>query len=432
MAGVEKKRVMDIKRPGKSVANATSRPVIVGHGAMMKDPMMQNKGNEAASDMPEVDHQPEDLVKAQQKAELVLAPPVAVVEADTSKPQVAETEAVPAEEKLVSTTVDTEDSKEKVSDDDKPNDATNDSIIVDTVAGQASFSKDEKIKADEEAVQQEALSKLINEKTYFVKVGQQVHRQRKNRLSIIILILLVLLVAAYLLIDAGVVKAGFSMPFHIFKQTVETSQTATNSPVQQAPVPTVVATTVTYKNTDLGLQFSYPTSWGDVTVDTKPGSIKGTSAVLTFSKQPLVRAGLLSTNYKEAGRDGTCYIVLGIMPSVKLTDIKSQVTEGDSATNSATYKMTGHIITDTTDTLVFERFEAGVSEGLGACLGASLNGYKAFTGATYTGIQFFWGDTNITTLPVADFAAYKANQNGYISDVNRQAFIKAVTSATKL
>ncbi len=48
------KKLMDVSRPGKSAPSATSRPIIVTHGPIMQDPMV-NDTAKAVDSIPESD-----------------------------------------------------------------------------------------------------------------------------------------------------------------------------------------------------------------------------------------------------------------------------------------------------------------------------------------------------------------------------------------
>lgn len=48
--GAAKKQVMDVSKPGKAAAPATARPLIVGHGSMIQDPMVRRGEADAAAD----------------------------------------------------------------------------------------------------------------------------------------------------------------------------------------------------------------------------------------------------------------------------------------------------------------------------------------------------------------------------------------------
>lgn len=201
----DNKKIVDVAKPGESSPGATAKPVIVGHGTMIKeDPMVT--ANKPADDLVP-DSPAQTLPKKGEK--VITAPAQSDMEAKSesaSKPA----EQPKAAEKEVTTQ---EESKEegKVS--------SSEQAAVDAVAEQAD--KDKKKKADptdEEKARAAAIQKLIDEKKYFVSVSAT-RRQRKAMHSLLILLLLVIIIAigVYLLIDAEIVDLGVKLPFEIVK-----------------------------------------------------------------------------------------------------------------------------------------------------------------------------------------------------------------------
>lgn len=88
--------------------------------------------------------------------------------------------------------------------------------VVDAVAGQADLGKKNDPHDEEERKKLEAVAKLVEEKKYFVPIGQVAHR-RNQRALIIFLILLIALVGGYLAIDAGLVEVGVELPFNLIQ-----------------------------------------------------------------------------------------------------------------------------------------------------------------------------------------------------------------------
>ena len=72
-APANKKPIMDVAKPGDTAATATSRPVIINHGMLVKDPMMQDKGDEAASELVSAEETPQKLTQSKK----IIAPIVA-------------------------------------------------------------------------------------------------------------------------------------------------------------------------------------------------------------------------------------------------------------------------------------------------------------------------------------------------------------------
>ena len=82
-------------------------------------------------------------------------------------------------------------------------------------------------------------------------------RRWLRRLAWILSALLILLIAAYLLIDSGVVRDASHLPFHIFKQPVAATTTPSITPLATNPY----ADWKTYTLTNEKLSFKYPNTW---------------------------------------------------------------------------------------------------------------------------------------------------------------------------
>lgn len=179
----DNKKTMDVNAPGKAAPSATSRPIIINHGPMMTDPMVQK---EVEAEDPKgslsSNHktiEPATLGSVQKKAEEKVEippeepaqePPKTEAESPTEPPKESETstESNPAE--------------------------SSSEAEVDAVAGQAGKKKeDEATKAEEE--RKAKLKQLITERKYFVPLGVA-HHKKANRISLVILVLLVLIAGA--------------------------------------------------------------------------------------------------------------------------------------------------------------------------------------------------------------------------------------------
>lgn len=260
------------------------------------------------------------------------------------------------------------------------------------------------------------------------------HHKHKGRKSLWLLLLLAVVVGAYLAIDARLIKTSINLPFHIFKQPapIATPVAVSTTPAQTTPAATdPYADWALYENKNLGFKFAYPKEWGEAIIATGTGE-KGSSAQLSFTKQKLAVAGVVTKDF-QAGADGQCYVVLGVWPNFKLPDIKSNNQEGDYKYNDSKYKGTRHILKDTDQEYIYRSFEAG-SAGIGSCPGLSANGYKVFTDQSkYLGIEFFWGDGKISSgVPISEFDKYKADPTLYFSEADQENFIKLVGSASSL
>lgn len=93
------KKVFDVSRPGKAVAGATSRPVIVGHKPQIKDPMMSER-----NEVPALLDSKQKVVVAAESAPTIdatAASEATVAPADqTQTPPVMQTEAEPTQDNV--------------------------------------------------------------------------------------------------------------------------------------------------------------------------------------------------------------------------------------------------------------------------------------------------------------------------------------------
>jgi hypothetical protein len=203
-----KKQIMDVTHPGKSAANATSKPVIVGHGSMVQDPMV------APSEQSKVAEQTIDSVSDVGHEGVKVAPPsssdVASANQGESVPgegKTAETKDAQSQEPSESTTnQDTE---------NKPDDmVAGDQGVVSAVADGAIKHKSKK-DTDTDIGNRTRIEKLIKDKTYAVPIGQ-VRRRQHRIVGILFLTVMVLIVFFYAAIDAGIIEAPINLPYRFF------------------------------------------------------------------------------------------------------------------------------------------------------------------------------------------------------------------------
>lgn len=133
-----------------------------------------------------------------------------------------------------------------------------------------------------------------------------------------------------------------------------------------------------YTNTDLGVQFCYPTAWGEPSVsDAKfADADTGSRWLVSFDGNDAVHAGLASPDWDtEVPRDGTCVDpAVTAMPTMSpfSTDWTTETTEGDTVTSA-----TRGVEIDDTTLLIREYVSSLLVEG------ACLEGYKAIDSPAY-------------------------------------------------
>lgn len=230
MAAAKKpaKQVMDVSKPGKVPADASARPVIVGHKPQVQDPMVTPE--EAQN--PEATSQEQEIASpsASKKVITPLTEEDKPAEAET-EPEVTEEPAKPAdteeaqadepvEEQQETATETTETEATESPEENSPDELgeSSDTAVVDAVADQvAAGKKIDQGMSEEEKKKQEALEKMVAEKKYFIPIGK-VHHRKSNKMILIVTVLLFLVfVGLILAIDAEILDAGFDLPFDVIK-----------------------------------------------------------------------------------------------------------------------------------------------------------------------------------------------------------------------
>ena len=213
----EKAKVFDVSKPGKTAAGASSRPVIVGHRTILKDPMVTEPTATVEEDTPnQISAQPpsapdlpaksnEPTSSAGTSGERTIEPPTK--QADKT-PEKESADQSPSDKEAAKAT-----DSNRESFGDNP-----DSAAIDSTAGQAAAKKQAEKAAQEAAAQQAAMEKLVTDKKYFVPIGEKTRKKRSLRhiLVGIILILVLGIVLADVLIDRGIIKTSIKAPVSIF------------------------------------------------------------------------------------------------------------------------------------------------------------------------------------------------------------------------
>jgi hypothetical protein len=248
MAATPKKPVMDVSKPGKTPADATTRPIISGH-EIMKDPMVNEEPDKMEGVTVDVktSDDPKEEIAVPTTSHKVIQP------ISRSEENQEETKEESAE-----TLTEEADADPKPSEDEKQETAVTEDAVVDAVLDQVGDKKEETKESEEDRKRQEQVDKLVEEKKYFVPIAQE-RKRRNNRLVLLVLgALLPVVVGLGLAADAGAINLGFKVPFDFIKdrspQTTQTQATITNQPKAEAQK-------VLYKSKVDALSFSYPTTW---------------------------------------------------------------------------------------------------------------------------------------------------------------------------
>lgn len=276
---------MDVSRPGKTVANPTSRPIITGHGAMMKDPMVRDEQESSTiagmSTQDAVKQEPEKLTARSERAiQPLLAPEQtdiaaeAPVAKDAASSTAAEDDASGkaqidedmADKKPITDSEDSPESTESTSGTDDS--SVSEEAVVDAVIDQAGADKKQKKQAEQEKANEEVLQKLVAEKKYFVPISHGHHAHGRRKLMLVLALVVALVVAFYAAIDARLLRPGFDVPVHLFPQADPASGAVSVPAVTLAPTPTTtptatatVAAQKSYTDSAKLYTLQYPADW---------------------------------------------------------------------------------------------------------------------------------------------------------------------------
>lgn len=213
------KKVMDVAKPGKSAPSSTSKPVIVGHKPMIQDPMvMPSEGSdEAAAPADEKVTSTRSVKKIvplsdqdeTTEVDAAAVEPAAETESDTAENVSKEenSEESSAEEPSAAAV------EEAPAEQAEANPSTDETAAVDAIASQATKRKEGDL-TEEEKKKAEAINKLIEDKTYYLKIGHA-NKKRNSAIYGLLALVLVMVVAGALAIDAGLVETGITLPFDL-------------------------------------------------------------------------------------------------------------------------------------------------------------------------------------------------------------------------
>lgn len=202
------KIMVDVAKPGKTAPDASTRPLIVGHRPLVKDPTMVSsnevESNTETADTPKFSpsRSPKIVTPITAPAEPAPLPDATEASKTDSSAEIAPSPAEIAMLKEQAPEV-TETSTEMRVEEDAP--APSNAAAVDMLAEQAATRKKPGTVSDEEIAKAQAIHKLIEERTYNVPISKA-HHSRNTALLIGLTVLLVVVGAAAFAVDAGVLK----------------------------------------------------------------------------------------------------------------------------------------------------------------------------------------------------------------------------------
>jgi hypothetical protein len=204
--------IYDISKPGKTAASPTSKPVIVGHGSMVKnDPMVSSPDDEA---VPE--NEKEEKVEVRHKRETTIKP-INLTSQDKEEETPPEEKQESKDDKNDDTKEDKPDEKKSKDDSDQPEAST--SGAIDALAGEASAKRQSQKQKEAEENKKQAIQELIKTGKYHLPIHDAVYR-RTNAFALFInllLVILLLLAGVVLAQDAGYIDIGLVLPFDLIK-----------------------------------------------------------------------------------------------------------------------------------------------------------------------------------------------------------------------
>lgn len=217
------KKFFDVSKPGKVPAEATSRPVIVTNRSMVKDPTLKHAEATAVETAADKEQPEEDkkLISSsaktiepisdnlkQEKSKEV--PKNEEPVKDTAKNDQSE---VPPEQKAEDDTSQKQELPDNVNTNKDKDTPDNDQVEL----GRAEQKKKAELTEAQKA-QKEKIDKLILDGKYFVPTGH-IKRNRKVRKVLIasLIVLLLGLIAADLLVDAGIIKTSIKPPIDLIE-----------------------------------------------------------------------------------------------------------------------------------------------------------------------------------------------------------------------
>lgn len=210
-----KKQVFDVAKPGKTPAEASSRPIIVTHKPLVEDPMVSKKTEQTdLTDKPSGEATPSAAGEVVNHGGKIVEP----LRNEFEETQDTE-EKKPNES--YETTSETESNPEPEFQEDAKSETNSEtSAEINTAAeelDQAKAKQETDAKASKQEIElQEKVSKLIEEKKYFVKIGET-RRHKSTSTGVILLVLLLVIVGLYLAVDAELIKTNFSLPYDFIK-----------------------------------------------------------------------------------------------------------------------------------------------------------------------------------------------------------------------
>lgn len=169
------------------------------------------------------------------------------------------------------------------------------------------------------------------------------------------------------------------------KDTTTNTQTPSNSEEQTEAEPeqTIPDGFTEYKHETLGFSFAYPAAWGTASTEKSSNAEKGQLHFIKFSKNSLVTAELMSSDFQDATPSDR--------PTPAFRDYESLVKDikaNNQQRLDGSKSYSAVVLSDTANYIVFTDFD---------CLGSGyyIQAITPFSGKAVTGIGFLYQDVKI-------------------------------------
>lgn len=262
----------DVKPASEAIVDKSSKPVIIGHTNIIKDPMVsvssENRVDEPKpSDSEMVDEKLMSRPTKELRIEPVSSKPSGLTEIPANDENNTETNKSTSEVEnpVAETSVNNTEDEDVYSGDNEPGGNISTGAI-DSIVENVNTKKENAIADEKEKQRLEEIEKLVTSKKYFLKISDT-PRQRNAKLIFLLVLVVFLALAGWFMM------MGPGQDMWLKKQSVE--QTAPVTPVKATPAKTPTVQTKTYNNPVNGISFDYPSDWQlSETNDAKNPSIK--------------------------------------------------------------------------------------------------------------------------------------------------------------
>lgn len=214
--GTKNPSLTDVAKPGKSSPSPTSRPVIVTHRPILKDPMVNHEDESPKPDKPTL----KTPSKRAAELESLSIPKLPVETEDAPDESTTQDDDMPSKESAPAPKKETETAASEDADkDDAKVDAPDDAVLTPPLDAKAARPDDEDevaLAAQEKHVAN--VQKLIETKKYFLPINSVEKRRAKHTLILGIGVSILLLLAwANIALDAGLITIdGVEPVTHFF------------------------------------------------------------------------------------------------------------------------------------------------------------------------------------------------------------------------